>query len=475
VVCISFSPDGKVLAAGTYEPRVRLWDAQDWQELPSVGGHSSGVFHLAFSRDGKFLATGSGIWTDRFLVGEIKIWSTAAWRLVRTLYEHSDRVHALAFLPDSLTLVSGSTDGSLGVWDLRDQARNVPLNIVYAHDTGVRSLAVSPIDNAVVSGGADRAVRLWTTMDLLGVPSNPDRWKQHGSILLDLAFTDRGAGICTSDLAGTVVVQDVESREKLFEFQGKDSVVYVAVNDPKHLLALLGETSIRVYSSSTGALLWSWNLPYRCTNYDCMGRGHDFSPGGDELAVGSGDSLYFFDAQTGTLRRRLGPIGPDLASRWSVRYSPDGRYLAAARDRIYLVDLRSARVVEYDTQGHRPYAICFSPDGDQLATAGFDGLIWIWDCASGKALGTCVGHTDVVSSVDYSADGRRLLSASRDSSVRIWDTKSRECLMTMSEHQGEVFSARFSPDNRLVASCGEGRSVILRYADTSKQFEPEAR
>ena len=144
VVCLAFAPDGKVLAAGTYDPDVRLWDAQDWHELPPLAGHSSGVFNLAFSRDGKSLASGSGIWTDRFLVGEIKVWTTADWRPVRTMYEHSDRVHSLSFLRDNHTLVSGSNDGSIAVWDIRNDAGSVPLNVIPAHDSCVHSLAVSP-------------------------------------------------------------------------------------------------------------------------------------------------------------------------------------------------------------------------------------------------------------------------------------------------------------------------------------------
>ena len=81
IVCLSFSPDGKVLAAGTYDSSIRLWDAVAWHKLSPLAGHSSGVFSLAFSHDGKYLASGSGIWNDHFLVGEVKVWTTADWRL----------------------------------------------------------------------------------------------------------------------------------------------------------------------------------------------------------------------------------------------------------------------------------------------------------------------------------------------------------------------------------------------------------
>ena len=306
-------------------------------------------------------------------------------------------------------------------------------------------------------------------MDLLASRSNPVRWKTHGVILLDLAFADHGSRICTSDLTGAVIVQDVKSREKVFELQGQDSIVYITVNDPRHLLALLGETSTRVYSLNTGELLWSWSLPYRYTDYDNIRPGQDISPKGDTLAVGSGETLYFFDARTGTLLRRLESFGPDKEKRWMVRYSPDGRYLAVARDNVYMLDLRSSRVVEYDTHSHQPYTICFSPDGDHLASGSVDGSITVWDRRSAKVVKTFVGHAGVITSIDYSSDGGRLLSASRDTQVRIWDAHSFECVMTMFEHQGEVFRACFAPNNQLVASCGEDRSVILRYADTSNQ------
>ena len=181
------------------------------------------------------------------------------------MHEHSDRVHTLTFLPDNRTLVSGSSDGTLAVWDTMDDRRQVPLNFMLAHGSGVRSLSVSPIDNGIASGGDDSTARLWPTKELLSSRSNPVRWVGHGVILLDLAFTDHGSHICTSDLGGNIILQDVNSQKNVFALKGTDSIVYLDVNEPEALLALLGQTQIRVYSLATREAMWSWNLPYAYT------------------------------------------------------------------------------------------------------------------------------------------------------------------------------------------------------------------
>jgi WD40 repeat protein len=358
-------------------------------------------------------------------------------------------------------LLSGGDDGTLAFWDVRDTFRKTPLTKIAAHDRGIRSLTVSPLDNSIISGGRDNMVRLWAADQLLSQRSNPMRWEGQGVILSDIAFANSGM-ICIAGLDGTVVVQDVMTRQTVYRLKGTTNIRhYLAVNRHAGLLAVGDGDTIRIHELTSGKFLWSWQLPQLCHD-----RCFDISPTGREMAVGSDDRLYFFDARTGQPLRDLEVFGVH-DGRWTVRYAPTGHQLAFANPKTQLLDLHSSQVVaEFDTRFQIPRALEFSPTGDRLATAGEDGSIMIWAPASGMRIGSCLGHTDEVFSLDYSPDGKRLLSASKDGSVRIWDAVSFECLMTMTEHDGFAVCARFSPDGQIVASCGDDRTVVLRFANT---------
>jgi serine/threonine protein kinase/dipeptidyl aminopeptidase/acylaminoacyl peptidase len=106
------------------------------------------------------------------------------------------------------------------------------------------------------------------------------------------------------------------------------------------------------------------------------------------------------------------------------------------------------------------YTITFSPDGKQLASAGNDRVIRIWDVVTGQLLRTFTGHEDSVTRIQFSADGRQLLS-SGDMTVRLWDVATSSEIRTFTGHTDVVYFASFSPDNRRIASSSADRTIRL--------------
>jgi len=108
IYSVTFSPDGKWLAAGSDDNTVKVWDIKNWKPKALVG---SAVNSVAFSPDGKYLATGSDDST-------VKLWNMGSKALAKTLTGHTDIVTSVAFSPDGKWIASGSADKTVCVWEV---------------------------------------------------------------------------------------------------------------------------------------------------------------------------------------------------------------------------------------------------------------------------------------------------------------------------------------------------------------------
>src|SRR5260221_12008097 len=116
VLSVAFSPDGKYLASGSGDRTIHLWDIQRDTLVRSYSGHNNGVRSVAFSRDGKYLASGSRDKT-------IRLWSISNDNLLRNFFGHTEQVFSLAFSSDGKYMASGSDDNSHQAWDTRTVVR----------------------------------------------------------------------------------------------------------------------------------------------------------------------------------------------------------------------------------------------------------------------------------------------------------------------------------------------------------------
>jgi serine/threonine protein kinase len=119
---IAFSPHGKIAASASWDKTVRLWNLESGERLASMEGHSAEVMGVAFSPDGKTLASVSGHWGDsneKPGPGEIIIWDVATQQKINVVTGHPDRILTVAFSPDGKTLATGSWDKTIILWDVR--------------------------------------------------------------------------------------------------------------------------------------------------------------------------------------------------------------------------------------------------------------------------------------------------------------------------------------------------------------------
>lgn len=200
---IIFSPDGKTLATGSQTPisevsagdsskdreyPIRLWDASTGKKWGDFGEADDPVASLAFSPDGKLLASGHGLLDKPARPGEagpstntVRLWQVETGKPVNTLKGHAGAVVSVAFSPDSKTLASGSLDGTVRLWQVPAGKQTAVLKghglaalkgIEYDE---VYAVAFSPDENILASGAKDGTVLLWALDDVLRTGGSPKR------------------------------------------------------------------------------------------------------------------------------------------------------------------------------------------------------------------------------------------------------------------------------------------------------------
>lgn len=163
VTSVAFSPVDSRLASGSSDKTIILWDIATLQPITSpLRGHTGSIGEVTFSPDGRTLASGACATTDsqgNCTQGEIMLWDVASLQPIgHPILGHSGRVNCLAFSPDGKTLASGSTDSTIIFWDLATyQPIGQPLKTV----TAVISIAFSPDGKFFASGDNDGSIILW--------------------------------------------------------------------------------------------------------------------------------------------------------------------------------------------------------------------------------------------------------------------------------------------------------------------------
>jgi len=170
IYALDFSPDGKMLATGSYDRTVKLWTvgATD-QPILTLKDHSDAVYALKFHPEGKLLATGSA---DR----TVKIWDTATGMRLYSLGDSTDWVYTVAWSPDGKQLFAAGVDKSIRVWNANADGGKL-VQSQFAHRSGVLKLLGPTAEGAIHSVGEDRIVKSWSAVTLkesLTLPAKPD-------------------------------------------------------------------------------------------------------------------------------------------------------------------------------------------------------------------------------------------------------------------------------------------------------------
>ena len=156
-----FSPDGSIVATGSYDQTIILWSVETGEPLHTLQGHHGAIFDLAFSPDGNVLASASGDET-------VKVWHVSTGRRLDTLGQPEAEQYSVTFSPEGRYIVAGGADRRIRVWEYvsRDTPRINPIVVSrFAHEKAVVQLLFTPDGEALLSTSEDGAIKVWETTE----------------------------------------------------------------------------------------------------------------------------------------------------------------------------------------------------------------------------------------------------------------------------------------------------------------------
>ena len=195
IYSIVFSPDGKILAGGSSNDTIQLWNPTTGQYLTTFYGHADNVNTVAFSPKGETLASGSDDDT-------IKLWNSDG-QVRATLYGHADDVRSVAFSTDGEILASGSDDNTIRLWNPTTADHIMTLE---GHTDWVRSVAFSPDGGTLASASDDRTIRLWDS----ATGQHLTTLSGHRGYVYSIAFSPDGTTLASGSRDGTILLWEIE-------------------------------------------------------------------------------------------------------------------------------------------------------------------------------------------------------------------------------------------------------------------------
>jgi WD40 repeat protein len=467
VHCLAFSPNGKTLASGGGDQAVRLWDVETGKSLRQFPGLPGDVTGVLFSLDGKSIVSASQVYKG----GAATRWSVADGRELRT-YRGVTNLTCLALSPDGKTLAAGGLDGPVELWDFETGESTGRLKDKFTQR--VVSLAFSPDSQVIAAISYERGCELWDWKAGQRLRTLSGRFRS-------AAFAQDGKTLAAKEDLG-FSLWDVGEGKLVRRLGDKAGWGWgFAVSPDGGAIAEVENETVHVWQPTTGKELC------RLEGHADWIRAVAFSPDGKRLAAaGENRTIRIWDLAS---HKQIHPFASEPgglvdaqfigdSARLAVRHSFEGVACSVATTitgpgkltlRFWEPGKTGAAVSEARTYEGR--AALISPDGNRLIRPGDDrdGTLQVHDAKTGKELLRFGRHGDYFEArpIALSGDGKVLAAVSDEMGpvmrnginyyhVRLWDVGSGKALAALTRPFGQdtfiwVSAAAFTPDGKVLA------------------------
>ncbi len=433
VLSVAFSPDGKYLATASPDNTAWVWEAI----MGKQAGQTSSDYwwwavegeYLTFSPDGKYLATISA--------GTARVWEVTSGEQIARM-NREDWVHAVAFSPDGKYLATVSSDKTIQLLGATSGKEVARMN----HENDVRFVAFGPDGKYLATASSDQTARVWeaTTGEQIARMN-------HDDAVQSVAFSPDGKYLATASHDKTARVWEATSGKEVALMNHEYGVFFVTFSpDGKYLATASGSMTrgnVRMWEATTGKEVAHMNHEVDVTSVA-------FSADGKYLVTVSYPTVQVWEVTSGKEVMCINHEAPVS----SVTFSPDGKYVATVSEDYYpprVWEATSGKEVMCVNHEAPVTSVAFSPDGKYLATASYDKTARVWGVTSGKEV-ALLNHEETVSSVAFSPDGKYLATASNDETARLWEAISGQEVARM-KHDDPVHFVAFSPNGKYLATA----------------------
>jgi WD40 repeat protein len=367
VMCVCFTPDSRNLVSGSTDETVRIWEWESKRQIKCLSGHGGSVNGVAVSPDGLQIVSASGKHEASnvvLLVGtgmkyfdhenSVRVWDANTGGELHCFTEHEHDVYCVAFSPDGRYIASGSGDKTIRMWSALNGAL---YRCLRGHKDAVFSLDFSPDSAWIVSGGRDNAVMVWNVRTGQLARS----LKGQEMAVFSVAVSVQGQ-IIAGSTSETIFEWDKDVDNAVRVFRGHDNEVRSVAFAPNGIWFVSGgwDQTVRVWNTREGGELrrLSGHLNVNCLSY---------SPQGDRIVSGGGlddNTIRVWDTNSGEELMRLQASGDFV---YCVTFSPDGRFIAcgtgSGHNGVILWDAQNGKEIRCFL-GHEAgvTSVSFSPD-----------------------------------------------------------------------------------------------------------------
>jgi WD40 repeat protein len=414
---VAFNNDSKRVAAGCEDKLVRVFDAASGLLLEQFAGHNDRVLCIAYSADGKSLASGSG--------DKMSLLHTIAG--LRGVAAHQGRINRMTLTGNGAQIVTCGDDKVVALWNTGDLAQVRKYEGVASP---VKAVARGG-DNQLLAAGDDRTLRVWN----LG-SGQPQANLQTPAPITAIAMNQDGRKILVS---------------------GPDGIVRNCA-----LVQVQGQNQLQLVQEGSG--------------HSQGVSGLALSPDGRSAFSGSSDkTIKRWLAAAAAPRFNL---GGHQAHVYALAFSPDGLRLASASADKTVKLWTTADGKNYaNCQGHtaQVYGAAFHPTQDQLATCSADKTIRLWNPADGKQIKEFKeGIADALYSIEFSKDGSKLLSCGLAKTWQVWNIGEDKPAQTVTGHSDHVYRAAYNPAGTRIATIGYSGALFIWDAAAGTSLHNQA-